>query len=132
MEEDFDIKDFSIKNIFSLLRQINNNYVIVTGWGLIIDGMMKDFDECSYFFETGKHNDYELVEELFKNEEFELEDGFYEFTANLIYHNEQRGEYGRIETPSYYDIDNIEIVKKASVEECNQLDEPIDYENLPF
>jgi hypothetical protein len=118
--QEFDIKDLTIQNIFSLLKQINNQYLIITGWGLVVDGMIENFDECSYYYETGKLNDDELVEELFKNEVFDIEDGFYEFTANLIFNKRQTDEYGRVEIPDYYEIDNIEFIKKCTIQEYNE------------
>ena len=107
--------NLKIDEIFNFIDEINKRYTAVFGWGLIINNELKDFAEDSYILKTSGNEDYNLIEEFFKNFGFDLQDGYYEFKFILSYSKPQIGDYPppNIEVPAYYDYIDSSFEKKS-------------------
>ncbi|WP_133944031.1 hypothetical protein [Epilithonimonas xixisoli] len=116
---EIDLNKLSTKEVFELINALNKRFIAVSGWGFIKDSIITDFDESSYFIESGYSVDHDLIEEFFKEFDYEVEDGFYEFKFLLSYSPAQVGCYPppNIECHAYYDYVDSIIELKATVEE---------------
>lgn len=114
-----DINNLSPSEIFKLVDYLNKNYTIISGWGIIKNGILDYFGEDSFILETSNYGSEELIIDCFKENEFEVEDGFYEFKAMLNYSPAQVGNYPppNVEISAYYTVEYLEINKKATIEE---------------
>lgn len=130
-----EIDKLKIDEVFNLLEQINIRYTAVLGWGVIENNSLKDFDEGSFIVKTSGGENGDLIEEFFKEFEFDLQDGYYEFKFLLSYSKAQIGDYPppNIEVPAYYDYIDATFEKKASIEEYkNAFTDDSGDEELPW
>lgn len=129
------IDNLKIDEVFNLIDEVNKRYTAVFGWGVIINNKLLGFAEDSYILKTSGTEDYDLIESFFKDFEFDLLDGFYEFKFLLSYSKAQIGDYPppNIEIPAYYDYVDAIFEKKASIEEYNNsLNGDCDDKELPW
>lgn len=112
-----ELNKLSTKEHFELIKKINERYEHIVFIGLIKNGEI--FDLSDGYFSVGFGGfDTESINECLGNIEFDLQDGYYEINIVLQHQKEQRGEYGRIEIPSYYEIfEDFEVISFTSIED---------------
>ena len=112
-----ELNKLSTKEHFDLIKKLNERYEHIVFIGLIKSGEIFDLKDGYFPIGVGGFND-ELVNECLGSLEFNLQDGYYEINFVLQYQEQQRGEYGRVELPSYYEVfEDFEVVSFTSIED---------------